>query len=81
MLPYGISTWYTSSSAVDSRALQRVISPAQMIIGCSLPSLEEAFRQKLQAHHSTDKQTLEQLLPQCNKRTEHCPTLTLYTAV
>ncbi|KAL7833734.1 hypothetical protein AOLI_G00286940 [Acnodon oligacanthus] len=43
MLTYYISTWYTSSSTVDRRVLQRVvIIIVQNIIGCSLASLERS---------------------------------------
>lgn len=40
VLTYCISVWYASCSTVDRRALQRIISTAQKIIGCPLPSLE-----------------------------------------
>lgn len=42
-LTYCISVWFASCSAADRRALQRVISTTQKIIGDSLPSLEQLF--------------------------------------
>ncbi|KAK0155353.1 putative RNA-directed DNA polymerase from transposon BS [Merluccius polli] len=41
VLAYCISTWYTSSSAADKKALQRIINTAQKITGCALPSLQD----------------------------------------
>src|SRR4029434_5360094 len=34
-----ISVWYSGCTAADKRAIQRIISTAQKITGCSLPSL------------------------------------------
>nr|XP_033468764.1 mas-related G-protein coupled receptor member A4-like [Epinephelus lanceolatus] len=41
VLTYNITVWYAGCSAVDKKALQRVVRTAQRIIGCSLPSLED----------------------------------------
>lgn len=39
VLAYCISVWYSSYTAANERALQRIINTAQRITGCSLPSL------------------------------------------
>ncbi|XP_037401999.1 uncharacterized protein LOC119265423 [Pygocentrus nattereri] len=43
VLTYCISTWYSSCSVAERRALQGVINTAQKIIGCPLPCLEDLF--------------------------------------
>ncbi len=44
VLVYCISVWYSSCTAADKKALQRIINTAQKITGCSLPSLESIAR-------------------------------------
>ncbi|KAF7652537.1 hypothetical protein LDENG_00095020 [Lucifuga dentata] len=41
MLAYSITVWYAGCSALERRALQRVINSAQKIVGCPLPSVED----------------------------------------
>ena len=43
VLAYCISTWHTSCSAADKRALHRIINTAQKVSGCALPSLQDIF--------------------------------------
>lgn len=43
ILTYCLCVWYSSCTAADRRALQRVVSTAQKITSCPLPSLEELF--------------------------------------
>ncbi|KAL6479062.1 hypothetical protein MHYP_G00124950 [Metynnis hypsauchen] len=43
VLTYCISTWYSSCSVAERRALQGVINTAQKIIGCPLPCLDDLF--------------------------------------
>ena len=42
-LTYSISTWFSSCSAADKKALQRVVRSAEKVIGASLPSAQEIF--------------------------------------
>ncbi|KAI4884394.1 hypothetical protein NFI96_011236, partial [Prochilodus magdalenae] len=46
VLTYCISTWYSSCSTAERRALQRVINTAQKIFGCPLPCLEDLFNSR-----------------------------------
>ncbi|GAA6093390.1 mas-related G-protein coupled receptor member A4-like [Tachysurus ichikawai] len=41
LLAYCISVWYSGCIPAEKRALQRIINTAQIITGCSLPSLED----------------------------------------
>ncbi len=43
ILTYCLCVWYSSCTAADRKALQRVVSTAQKITSCPLPSLEELF--------------------------------------
>lgn len=43
VLTYNILVWYSSSSATDKKALQRVIKAAQKITNTHLPALEDIF--------------------------------------
>ena len=43
-----ISVWYISCKAADRKALQRVISRAQKIIGTQLPALEDVYNSRCQ---------------------------------
>ena len=40
VLAYCISTWYASCSAVDKKALQKIINTPQKITGWALPLLQ-----------------------------------------
>ncbi|KAK3538268.1 hypothetical protein QTP70_033525 [Hemibagrus guttatus] len=50
LLTYCICVWYTSCTAAQRKALQRVINTAQKIIGCPLLTLEE-LSQKSTEHN------------------------------
>ncbi|GAA6112005.1 RNA-directed DNA polymerase from mobile element jockey-like, partial [Tachysurus ichikawai] len=41
-----ISVWYSSCTASDHKALQRVVKTAQKIIGIELPTLENIFKRR-----------------------------------
>ncbi len=41
ILTYCICVWFSSCTAAEKKALQRIITTAQKIIGCPLPSMEE----------------------------------------
>lgn len=43
VLTYCISVWYLSCTAADRKALRRVISSAQEIVGIELPALEDIY--------------------------------------
>ncbi len=48
ILTYCICIWYTSCTVAQRKALQRVITTAQKIIGCPLSSLEDLHRSRCQ---------------------------------
>ncbi|KAI4894933.1 hypothetical protein NFI96_022975 [Prochilodus magdalenae] len=54
VLTYCISTWYSSCSVAERRALQRVINTAQKIIGCPLPCLEDLFSSRCLSRAATN---------------------------
>ncbi len=41
ILTYCICVWFSSCTAAERKALQRIITTAQKVIGCPLPSMEE----------------------------------------
>lgn len=43
ILTYCICVWFASCTAADRKALQRVITTAQRITSCPLPSLQELY--------------------------------------
>ena len=43
IITYCICVWFSSCTAAERKALQRVVNSAQKIIGCPLPSLEELY--------------------------------------
>ncbi|KAF7657317.1 hypothetical protein LDENG_00028710, partial [Lucifuga dentata] len=43
ILTYCISVWFASCTAAERKALQRVITTSQKIIGCPLSSLEDLY--------------------------------------
>ena len=47
ILTYCIGVWFGSCTAVQKGKLQRVVSTAQKVIGCSLPSLEELYESRV----------------------------------
>ena len=46
VLSFSIVVWFGNASKGDLEKLQRVVSTAEKIIGCSLPSLEEIYTQR-----------------------------------
>ena len=46
ILTFSISVWYGNASVEDRLRLQKVISAAEKIVGCDLPSLESLYRQR-----------------------------------
>lgn len=42
-MTYCMGVWFSSCTAAQRKVLQRVITIAQKVIGCSLPSMEELF--------------------------------------
>ena len=46
VLTYAISTWFSSCSAADKKALQRVVRSAEKVIGASLPSVQDIFQSR-----------------------------------
>ena len=46
ILSYCLCVWFTSCTVAEKKAIQRVIKTAQNIIGCSLPSLEELYKNR-----------------------------------
>ena len=47
VLTFSIIVWYGSASKSDKEKLQRVVSTAEKIIGCSLPSLETIYKDRV----------------------------------
>ena len=43
ILTYCVCVWFSSCTAAERKALQRVVNSAQKIIGCPLPSLEDLY--------------------------------------
>ena len=43
ILTYCMCVWFSSCTAAERKALQRVVNSAQRITGCPLPSLEELY--------------------------------------
>ena len=43
ILTSSITIWYTAATAKDKGRLQRVIQPAEKVIGCNLPSLQDLY--------------------------------------
>ena len=53
ILTYCICVWFSSCTAAERNALQRVVKMAQKIIGCPLPSLEDLYSSRcLRKAHS-----------------------------
>uniref|UniRef100_A0A3Q3JQD9 Reverse transcriptase domain-containing protein n=1 Tax=Monopterus albus TaxID=43700 RepID=A0A3Q3JQD9_MONAL len=46
ILTYCICVWFASCTVAERKALQRIITTAQEITGCSLPSLEELYKSR-----------------------------------
>ena len=46
ILSYCLCVWFTSCTVAEKKAIQRVIKTAQNIIGCSLLSLEELYKNR-----------------------------------
>lgn len=46
VLTYCGSTWYSSCSVSDKKALQRIVRGAEGVIGVSLPSVQELFQSR-----------------------------------
>ena len=47
VLTFSIVVWFGNASKGDKEKLQKVVSTAEKIIGCSLPSLEEIYIQRV----------------------------------
>ncbi len=70
ILTYCICVWFSSCTAAERKALQRIITTAQKVIGCPLPSMEELNSsccllkaQKILKDPSHPGQSLFELLP------------------
>ncbi|KAG7474480.1 RNA-directed DNA polymerase from transposon BS [Solea senegalensis] len=70
ILTYCISTWYSSCSMSDKKALQRIIRGAERVIGVSLPSIEELFQSRCKKRALT---IVNDLLHPLNKLFELLP--------
>ena len=46
ILTYCLCVWFSSCTAGDRKALQRVVTTAQKIISCLLPSLEDQYHSR-----------------------------------
>ena len=70
ILTYCMCVWFSSCTAANKKALQRVVTTAQKIISCPLPSLEELYNtrclrkaQKIIKDSSHPGHSLFELLP------------------
>ena len=70
ILTYCMCVWFSSCTAANKKALQRVVTTAQKIISCPLPSLEELYNtrclrkaQKIIKDPSHPGHSLFELLP------------------
>lgn len=61
VLTYAISTWFSSCSAADKKALQSVVRSAEKVIRASLPSIQDTFLSR--CRNRAQKIVREQLLP------------------
>ena len=53
VLTYCISTWYSSCSMSDKKAMQRIVRGAEKVIRISLPSVQELFQSRCRSRAQT----------------------------